>query len=309
MASVAVELVEHSSVRTLTAPRHAARLAARTLATLLALWLMASFAGAYRSLHPPRRPLDVTPAQRGMPYRDVSFQTADGLTLRGWWIPGRKHASVVMIHGYGNNREEPLSRAGYLHDAGYNLLLFDLRGHGQSQGDGTTVGYREPLDAHAAVAFAHQLDPGPIALFGYSLGAAVALEDAAVDPAVTAVIEDSGFSSVADVFPVRFSAVTGLPDVPFAAATAAFGTLEFGPEVWSVRPVAMAATLERPLLVIIGGEDTIVPPAEGLAIYSAARGPKQLLEIPTAGHVDGYYAANRLYERTVLEFLSGSLSR
>ena len=242
-----------------------------------------------------------------MPYRDVSFRTADGLTLRGWWIPGGKHATVVMIHGYGNNREEPLSRAGYLHGAGYNLLLFDLRGHGRSQGDGTTVGYREPLDAHAAVAYAHRLDNGPIALFGYSLGAAVALEDGAVDPSVDAVIEDSGFSSVADVFPARFKGVTGLPDLPFAAATAAFGTLEVGPEVWAVRPVAEAATLGRPLLVIVGGEDTVVPPAEGLAIYAAARGPKQLLDIPTAGHVDGYYAANRLYERTVLTFLSRSL--
>lgn len=307
MAAVAIGVMERRRVRVPPLPRHVARIAARTLAIVLAVWLTASFAGAYRTLHPPRRPLDTTPAQHGMAYRDVSFRTADGLTLRGWWIPGHRHATVVMIHGYGNNREEPLSKAGYLHHAGYNLLVFDLRGHGQSDGDGTTVGYREPLDARAAVAFARHVDGGPVVLFGYSLGGAVALEDASVDPAVEAVIEDSGFSSVADVFPARFTGVTGLPDVPFAAAAAAFGTLDAGPAVWGVRPIATAAALDRPLLVIVGGEDAIVPPEEGLAIYAAAHGPKELLDIPTAGHVDGYYSANRLYEKTVLDFLDRSL--
>lgn len=307
MAAVAVQLVDRGRPSAYRISLRAGRVAVRVVAIALALWLAASFAGAYRTLHPPRRPLDVTPAQEGMTYRDISFQTADGLTLRGWWIPGRKHPTVVMIHGYGNNREEPFSKAGYLHAAGYNLLLFDLRGHGQSDGDGTTVGYLEPLDAHAAVATARKLDPGPIVLFGYSLGGAIALEEGAADPAVKAVVEDSGFSSVADVFPARFSGVTGLPDMPFAAATEAFGTIEVGQPVWSVRPIAMAAALDRPLLVIVGGEDVVVPPAEGFAIYSAAHAPKELLDIPTAGHVDGYYAANRLYETTVLDFLDRSV--
>ena len=194
-------------------PLQAGRIAARVIAIALAMWLAVSFAGAYRTLHPPRRPIEMTPAQEGMPYRDVSFSTSDGLTLRGWWIPGRRHATVVMIHGYGNNREEAFGKAGYLHAAGYNLLVFDLRGHGQSDGDGTTVGYLEPLDARAAVATASKLEPGPIVLFGYSLGGAIALEDGATDPAVKAVVEDSGFSSVAEVFPARFSGVTGLPEI------------------------------------------------------------------------------------------------
>ena len=94
-----------------------------------------------------------------MAYQDVSFRTSDGLTLRGWWIPGTRHQSIVMIHGLSNNRSEPFNKAGYLHEAGYNLLVFDLRGHGQSDGNGSTMGYREPLDASAAVAEARSLDP------------------------------------------------------------------------------------------------------------------------------------------------------
>ena len=279
----------------------------RGVALILALWLGASFAAERFTLHPPRRPLGPTPAARGMAYSDLAFTTADGLTLRGWWIPGTRHATIVMVHGLSSNRREPLDKAGYLHAAGYNLLVFDLRGHGESQGDGSTMGLREPLDVRAAVAEARSLDAGPIALFGYSLGASAAVEDAPGDPNVSAVVEDSGFSSAGDVFLARFSEVTRLPDVPWAAPVVAFGQLDIGTSLWAVQPVAMAAELHKPLLVIVGGADTIVPSGEGLELFRAAAGPKQLLEVPGAAHVGAYYTANALYTQTVLAFLAQQL--
>ena len=291
------------------APPHlSARFALRLLTAILSLWLLASLVAEWTTIHPARRDTGPTPAARGMAYADVSFRTQDGLTLRGWWIPGTRHQTVVMVHGLSNNRQEPLDKAGYLHDAGYNLLVFDLRGHGQSDGSGTTMGYRETQDARAAVAEARSLDGGPIALFGYSLGGAIVVEAGAADPDVKAVVEDSGFSSVGDVFTARFSEVTRLPDLPWAAPLLAFGQLDIGTSLWNVRPVAAAAALNKPLLAIIGGDDTIVPPAEGLAIFRAAPGPKQLLVIPTAGHVGAYNTANAAYERTVLAFLASSLT-
>ncbi|HYM66981.1 MAG TPA: alpha/beta fold hydrolase, partial [Patescibacteria group bacterium] len=269
------------------------------LASILASWLAASFVAAREVLDSPRGGLAETPARLGMAYRDVSFKTADGLTLRGLWIPGTEHRTIVMVHGLGSDREEPLNKAGYLHAAGYNLLVFDLRGRGQSDGSGTTMGYREPEDVRSAVAEARTLDPGPIALFGYSLGAAVAIEEAAVNPYVSAVVEDSGFSSAGDVFMARFRTITHLPDA-WAAPLIAFGEMDIGTSLWNIRPVAMATRLHKPLLAIVGGADTVVPPAEGLAIFDAAPGPKELLEIPTAAHVQAYYVANQMYERTVL---------
>lgn len=288
-------------------PRHALRFGLRVLALILVVWLAASFVAERETLHPARRDLGPTPAARGMSYSNVSFKTADGLTLRGWWIPGTQHMTIVMVHGLSNNRREGLDKAGYLHQAGYNLLVFDLRGHGQSDGSGTTMGYLEPRDVRAATGEARSLDAGPIVLFGYSLGAATAVEDAATDPNVSAVVEDSGFSSAGDVFLARFSEITRLPNTPLAAAVIAFGTIDVGTSLWNVDPAAMAARLHKPMLAIVGDADTIVPPAEGLSLYSAAQGPKQLLEVPGAGHVQAYYTANRLYETTVLAFLSKSL--
>lgn len=288
--------------------RAAARFVLRAVAVVLAAWLVASLVAEQVTLHPGRRALGSTPAARGMAYRDVTFKTVDGLTLRGWWIPGTRPESIVMIHGLSNNRTEPLDKAGYLHQAGYNLLVFDLRGHGQSDGSGSTMGYREPEDARAAVAEARSLAPGPIALFGYSLGASIAVEEGAANPGVTAVVEDSGFSSAGDVFLARFSHVTGLPDLPWAALLVAFGQADIGTSLWAVQPVADAARLHKPLLAIVGGDDTIVPPSEGLAIFGAAPGPKQLLAVPGAGHVQAYNVARAQYETTVLDFLARSFA-
>ena len=280
----------------------------RAFALILVFWIAASFIEVQTTLYPPRRALGPTPAQHGMTYSDVAFKTPDGLTLRGWWIPGTKHETIVMVHGLSNNRSEPFNKAGYLHQAGYNLLVFDLRGHGRSDGNGTTMGYKEPVDVHAAVAEARRLNAGPVALFGYSLGASTVVEEGAVDPNVSAVIEDSGFSSAGDVFMARFNEMTRLPSVPLAAPAVAFGGLDLRTSLWNVDPLAFAAQMHKPMLAIIGGADTIVPPAEGLALFHAAPGPKQLLEVPGAGHVQAYDTANHLYELTVLNFLAQNLT-
>jgi uncharacterized protein len=308
MPPIATQALPAAPVRLSTLPRLSVRFGLRALALVLVVWIAASFIAERETLHPLRRDLGPTPAARGMRYSDVSFKTSDGLTLRGWWIPGSRDQTVVMVHGLSNNRREGLDKAGYLHQAGYNLLVFDLRGHGQSDGSGTTMGYREPADVSAAVAEARSLSPGPIALIGYSLGAAVSVEEAAVNPDVTAVVEDSGFSSAGAVFMARFSEVTHLPDMPWAAAVVAFGQMDIGTSLWNVQPAAMAARLHKPLLAIVGTSDTIVPPSEGLALFKAAAGPKQLLEVPGAGHVQAYYTDNALYERTVLGFLAKSFT-
>lgn len=307
ISAIATQALPAPRARPKTIPSLSVRAPLLALAILLVAWLAASFIAERATLHPPRRELGPTPAARGMSYTDVSFKTSDGLTLRGWWIPGTQDQTVVMVHGLSNNRSEGFDKAGYLHQAGYNLLVFDLRGHGQSGGSGTTMGYREPEDVSAAVAEARSLSPGPIALMGYSLGAAVSVEEAAVNPDVTAVVEDSGFSSAGDVFVARFSEVTHLPGVPWAAPLLALAQMDTGTSLWNVQPVAMAARLHKPLLAIVGTADTIVPPAEGVALYNASEGPKQLLEVPGAGHVQAYYADNALYERTVLDFLARSL--
>jgi len=80
-------------------------------------------------------PVQGTPQEKGMKFENVVFKTDDGLTLKGWWIPpakGKPQGTVVLIHGVFHNRVQMLSRAVFLHQAGYACLLFDMRGHGRA---------------------------------------------------------------------------------------------------------------------------------------------------------------------------------
>jgi pimeloyl-ACP methyl ester carboxylesterase len=284
-----------------------AALAGLLATVLLTFWLGASLVAERVTLHPGHRGIGPTPAQLGHAYQDVAFRDHAGLTLRGWWIPGSRHETVVMVHGWTSSRREPMGKAGYLLDAGYNVLVFDLRGHGRSDGDYTTLGLMEPDDVAAAVAFARSRDGGPIALLGYSMGGALAVETGARDADVSAVIEDSGYGNLDNVFRAGFQRVAGLPSMPFGLPLVAMGQADLRMRIGDVRPVADAAHLRKPLLAIVGTADTVVPPSEGFDIFRAAPGPKQLLVVPGAGHVDGYRVDRARYEQTVLGFLARTI--
>jgi fermentation-respiration switch protein FrsA (DUF1100 family) len=278
------------------------------LSVLMAIWVGGSFVAERVTLHPKRWGVGPTPAQLGHAYQDVAFRDHAGLTLRGWWMPGTRHQTIVMVHGWTSSRREPMGKAGYLLDAGYNVLVFDLRGHGQSDGDYTTLGYVEPDDVASAVTFARSRDPGPIALFGFSMGGALAVETGARDADVAAVVEDSGYGSLDNVFRAGFERLTGLPPVPFGLPLIAIGQVDLRMPISAVRPVLDAAHLRKPLLAIVGTADRVVPPSEGFDIFHAAPGPKELLVVPGAAHVDGYRVDRTRYERTVLAFLARSLA-
>jgi pimeloyl-ACP methyl ester carboxylesterase len=281
-----------------------ARLALLAPVLVFGAWVAWSGVLEQTGLHPRHSSVGPPPSANGWSYRDISFKDDAGLTLRGWWIPGTRAETIVMVHGWTSSRREPLSRSDYLHAAGYNLLVFDLRGHGQSDGNYTTLGSQEPADVRAAVSLARTESSGPIALFGYSMGGASVIEEAARDSGISAVVEDSAFDTTANLLSVYFTQRTSMPAMPFGRMMLALGQIDLHIDLGAVRPVDAAGELIHPLLAIVGGADTLVPPVEGMNIYNAARGPKQLLFIAKARHVGGYYTDRPRYERTVLGFLA-----
>jgi alpha/beta superfamily hydrolase len=179
---------------------------AGVLATLLAL--LGPLVVALHPLHTvPRR----TPAAFGLAYEDVQFKTADGLELAGWLIP-HSHArgNVIFCHGHGRNRGHVAGLLETFHDLGLNVLAFDFRGHGDSQGHTSTFGHLEVQDLVAAEAFLSQRCPKqPLFLVGLSLGAAVCLQAVPELPNVRGVWSEGAFARFSSAVDNKFS---WLPD-------------------------------------------------------------------------------------------------
>ena len=127
-------------------------------------YFLAGMGTTRRFQFPDRENGGLTPATFQLASEDVAFRSADGVDLRGWWVPAPSaKGTVVLVHGLNRSRIEMVRRAPFVHSAGWNALLFDLRHHGASGGETTTFGAKEKEDVEAAVRLARERAPGPAA--------------------------------------------------------------------------------------------------------------------------------------------------
>ncbi len=269
---------------------------------LLALGWVLSFRFTRRSRPDTTR----SPAEYGLAFQDVFFRTADGLTLRGWWIPapGAERA-IIFLHGQGGSMDPDVQYAPAFHSAGFSVLMFDFRAHGRSEGQVSTVGYLERQDALAAIAFVKEQGIERIGLLGFSMGGIVAILTAPLSPDVRAIISDGGPARMQTALRVRGTEM-GVPR-PFADLMAwlvgAVTSLRVGASLFQYEPVRQVSQVApRPILFIRGEHDQYVPPANFEAMFAAAGEPKEAWRVPEAGHrtVDEIYPEE--YRRRVVGF-------
>ena len=216
---------------------------------------------------PSRSP--VPPAAAVLPGgEDVVLETEDGMRLGAWFLPGLGRGPAVLIcNGNAGDRMLRAPLAAALSRAGLSVLLFDYRGYGGNPGRPSEEGLA--ADARAARAFLvarSEVDPGRIAYFGESLGAAVAVRLALESPP-TALVLRSPFTSLTDVGRLHY------PWLPVAALLA-----DPYPSVSRIPQLAV------PLLVIAGDRDTLVPAKLSRRLYDRACEPKRFLLVPGADH-------------------------
>jgi len=272
--------------------------------------------GAGLILHPPKMSaLSVFPEDFGLAYEKVSFLTADGLTLKGWFLPSPTgdERTVLMCHGWGDNKGELLAETHFLNSVcGFNLFYFDNRSHGESGGTITTIGCLEVLDFQAAMAYLRQHRPRclkRLGVFGLSMGAAVAAMAVPGQPEVKAVVMESPFTDYRQV--VRRWAWNNLrvPYFPLMMIVLWFLRLRVGREdVDSYSPIRFISRVApRPVLVIGGAQDRLMLPDDVRALYAAAREPKELWMIPEASHGKCRELAGPEYDRRLMEFFIKTL--
>lgn len=248
-----------------------------------------------------------TPGEIGLDYEDVRFTTDDGVTLSGWLIPAARETrtAVIVLHGFTGHRLANLPEfVPWLHER-HNVLMFDFRGHGQSDARSVTLGSHERRDVAAALRFLESRGLGPVALFGISMGASIAIL-AAPDLPVAAVVADAPFAQLHHPVANRMRQV-GYPLADVGArlivAGAALRTRSWlGDPIRAVRRLA-----PRALLVIVPREDRLISWRQGAALHDAAGEPKELWVVDGAGHAEAYVARPAEYRERVLEFLQRHL--
>lgn len=247
-----------------------------------------------------------------LPFKSVNFEARDGVRLVGWFIPSAgSQRTLVVVHGIGSNRGDMLDVVPFLHRAGYNLFLFDLRGHGESSGHTTTFGVNEARDVEAATRWVSRQSGGQkIGVLAYSMGGSSVLHAVGEDglPMVRGVVLDSTFAEFAAVARHQMEFLPDSVAAPVLSLLSFYTRLEIGVGLSDIAPRRYIGRISpRPLLLMHGTSDTLIPVAQAHLNFSNAGQPKTLHIINGAEHCAGHRVEAEAYEKRIVAFFDQSL--
>jgi fermentation-respiration switch protein FrsA (DUF1100 family) len=237
--------------------------------------------------------------------RSLTFSSASGGRLSAWFIPGTStQGAVLLLHPIRSNKRTMLSRAKFLKHQGYSILLVDFQGHGESEGNRITFGYREAKDVQAAVEKLNELAPGEkVGVLGVSLGAvAVVLSD--VHGSLAAVVLESPYATIEESLSNRLRIYFGAVGPLLAPFLLAQLEPRLGVSPSQLRPIDRISILRSPLLVVHGTGDRHTTLEEAQKLYARAPQPKEFYAVQGAAHVDLHAFSPKAYEERVGSFLA-----
>jgi len=269
-----------------------------------------AFGNVYRS----KRPLQSTPQADGLKYEPLSVRTTDGETIRGWFLYGTQGSPLIVVcHGVGTNREDLRGVSRFLCNAGFNVLAFDFRAHGESTGSRTTFGFREALDVEAVVQHAvghYSQYFDRIGVYAISMGSAATIFAARHLPAVSAFVFDSPFAVLTGLVDRQFEHWPRLPGRAFAALARFYGSLFMGIRPADIAPKDYAQALgSGSVLVFHGAADSLIPIEQGRQLFAKIPGPKEFVETKGAEHVQSFAVMGKAYETKVVTFFQTCLRK
>ena len=281
----------------------------RIVGSLLAIWLVVSWAVAYRLTHRIGRPFaEPVPVVAWGHFESHRFSTDDGQEIGAWYAQGRDDApSVLLIHGNKGHRAHCLGRAELLAKEGCSVLLISLRAHGDSTGDFNDIGYSARNDVVAAVKFLEARRPAmPIVVLGTSMGGAAALFAAEeLGHRVGGYILESPYQDLR--LAVRSRTENELP--PILDRIAYQGLLTMSsfvlPNLDRISPIEAIVKVpdDIPILILAGEEDISARPEEAQALYNQVRSHAELQIFAKAGHLQMMGSDPVRYRRALFDFL------
>lgn len=280
---------------------------------MLVLWLALGFvieswifAGQFIAPDPSNVPW---PKQFSFAPEDVTFQASDGASLKAWLLPqANSTRAIVLLHGVSANRYQMLDRARWLHTLGYNVLLYDSRGCGESAAVAHSFGCHETRDLLGAVSWLQSRGMNQIGCVGFSQGAAtILLASDQLPPSVRAVVAEASYATLQASVDDHFRNLTGYPSCYFGALIVPFAEWKLGMNIGDVSPLREITKLKVPVYLIGGASDTMAPPEGVRQLYAAALSEKYLWMIEHAGHGDFFSCAEDQYKQRVGDFLRSHL--
>ena len=251
------------------------------------------------------------PEDYGLPYEEVEFTSrTDGLTLRGWHMESEPGGpTLLFVHGIDSVRSgnNALQLASMMTELSFNVLMFDLRGHGSSDGNRVSGGDHERQDVLGAFDFLEErgVPPSNIGVLGFSMGAAAAALALAEAPSVNAFVLDSPYANLSDLIARRVGNRSVLPGwaVPlFVPGVKLAARIVFDIDINAMAPERIVSDLDYPVLLIHGEDDTRIPVEHGIRVHMASHADSELWLLEGIGHVDAFDAYPEEYGQRVSSY-------
>lgn len=270
-------------------PRRIARLAVAVVATYAAVCVLLYLFQSHL-IYFPTRDYRATPSDVGLEFEDLRIETRDGISIAAWHIShSDPKGSIIFCHGNAGNIADRLYSVKLLHDLRYNVLIFDYRGFGRSEGSPSEAGTYE--DAEAAwrhLVKAKGESPSRVVVFGRSLGGAVAVELAHRHRPAALVVE-STFTCLADIGRIHY------PLIPVSLLLKS-----------RYDSLSKVSAIPCPKLFLHGIEDNLIPITNARRLFDAAAPPKEFIETP-GGHNTGGFTYGTKYAARLGAFLDAAL--
>lgn len=270
--------------------------------------------GPVMLLQPTRRTLGwykertsiLSPSDLGLAAESILLSTKEGFALSGWLIPAKEaRGTVIILHGVSESKIAGLPMAKELHTRGYNVCLYDSRCHGESGGKLCTYGYHERHDTIMMMDHLlkrEDLRVGKIGLFGWSMGAAVAIQVAAIDKRVAAIVAESSFASLRTVFDDYQKRMIKLPWHYLRNIVIKRSEYLARFKANDVAPAEAVRNVHVPIFLLHGTEDNLVKYSYSEKVFASANEPKELWLIPGARHHDMMEVGGAEYTRRITAF-------
>lgn len=296
-------------------------LSAAVTTTVVSGVFATSYAIAYKLTHPKRSPISATPDQAQLIYEDITVTTSDQLVIRGWFLPAQQASqitpsqqTIIFAHHYGGARSsDELGSLLFFEQfltKGYNVIAFDFRNSGLSDGDQTTMGVNEQTDLHAIIDWCNAKIPdGTLVLWGFSMGAAVAINLGWQIDNVVGVIADSSFTDLSTYCLEAFDAWVPFTPTVLSYPVFAVSRYVFGIETTKMSPIQAIAKYQKPVLLIHAHKDALIPVKHATDLYIAADPTYcELCILPSTAHAQAYFTNQNRYLTQVFALLARSFA-